>query len=201
VYNSTSGDSSVRALQLEDFGRIIPRGWEIGSHPLTRERLASTRCGATVSANREHIQQIKLATTINGEIAMAANLTSVVTQFLKPEVVGQISSFLGLDRAATQKVTAGAVPALLAGLSDLVTKPAGASQLSKLLLSSPQAGAFTDLLRKGDLQGLSQTGSGMLSGLFGGRTVDAMSQAIGKFAGIGDTGGKSLLSLLGPIVI
>jgi hypothetical protein len=132
---------------------------------------------------------------------MAANLTSVVTQFLTPEVVAQISSFLGLDRAATQKVTAGAVPALLAGLSDLVTKPAGASQLSKLLLSSPQAGAFTDLLRKGDLQGLSQTGSGMLSGLFGGRTVDAMSQAIGKFAGIGDTGGKSLLSLLGPIVI
>ena len=51
---------------------------------------------------------------------MAANLTSIVMQFLTPEVIGQIASLLGLDRAATQKATAGAVPALLAGLSDLV---------------------------------------------------------------------------------
>ena len=33
---------------------------------------------------------------------MAANLTSVVMQFLTPEVIAQIASFLGLDRAATQ---------------------------------------------------------------------------------------------------
>jgi hypothetical protein len=41
----------------------------------------------------------------------------------------------------------------------------------------------------------------MLSGLFGGRTMDLMSQAIGRFAGAGDGGGKSLISFLGPLVL
>jgi hypothetical protein len=123
---------------------------------------------------------------------MAANLTSVVMQFLTPEVIAQIASFLGLDKAATQKAVGGAVPALLASLSDLTTTPAGTSQLSKLL--SQQVGSPADILRNTSAQGLAETGSSMLSGLFGGRTLDAMAQAIGKFAGTGDGGGKSLLA-------
>ena len=131
---------------------------------------------------------------------MAANLTSLVMQLLTPEVISKIASFLGLDRAATQKAASGTVPALLAGLSDLVATPAGTSQLSRLL-SQQQSGSFTDLLRKGDTQGLAQAGSSMLSGLFGGRTMDTMAQAVGKFAGTGDSGGKSLLGALAPIVL
>ena len=131
---------------------------------------------------------------------MAANLTSLVMQFLTPEVIEKIASFLGLDRAATQKAAGGAVPALLAGLSELVATPAGASQLSKVL-SQQQSGGLTDLLRNAGPQGLAETGSSMLSGLFGGRTMDTMAQAVGKFAGMGDSGGKSLLSVLGPIVL
>jgi hypothetical protein len=130
---------------------------------------------------------------------MAANLTSVVMQFLTPEIIEKIASFLGLDRAATQKAAGGAVPALLAGLSDLVGTPAGASQLSKLL-SQQQAGP-ADLLRNIGPQGLAETGANMLSGLFGGRTMEAMAQAVGKFAGTGEGGGKSLLGVLGPIVL
>jgi hypothetical protein len=131
---------------------------------------------------------------------MAANLTSVVMQFLTPEVIGKIASFLGLDRAVTQKAAGGAVPALLAALSDLVTTPAGTSQLSKLL-SQQQAGSVTDLLRNVGPQGLAQSGSNMLSGLFGGGTLDVMAQAIGKFAGAGGSSGKSLITMLGPIVL
>lgn len=131
---------------------------------------------------------------------MAANLTSVVMQFLTPEVIEKIASFLGLDRTATQKAAGGVVPALLAGLSDLVATPAGTSQLSKLL-SQQSGGSPTDLVRNTGPQGLAETGADMLSGLFGGRTMDTMAQAVGKFAGIGDSGGKSLLSILGPIVL
>ncbi|WP_024517140.1 DUF937 domain-containing protein [Bradyrhizobium sp. Tv2a-2] len=131
---------------------------------------------------------------------MATNLTSVVMQFLTPEIVAQIASFLGLDKAATQKAAGGAVPALLAGLSDLVANPAGTSQLSKLL-SQQQIRSPTDLLSSTGVQGLADTGSNMLSGLFGGRTMDTMAQAVGKFTGIGDSGGKLLLSVLGPIVL
>jgi len=131
---------------------------------------------------------------------MAANLTSVVMQFLTPEVVEKIASSLGLDRTATQKAAGGAVPALLAGLSDLVTTPAGTSQLSKML-SQQLGGSPADLLRNVDAQGLAATGANMLSGLFGGRVTDIVAQAVGKFAGIGDSGGKSLLSILAPMVL
>jgi hypothetical protein len=130
---------------------------------------------------------------------MAANLTSIVMQFLTPEIIEKIASFLGLDRATTQKAASGAVPALLAGLSDLVATPAGTSQLSKLL--SQQQGTPADLLRNAGPQGLADSGANMLSGLFGGRTMDAMAQALGKFAGTGDSAGKSLLGILGPIVL
>ena len=131
---------------------------------------------------------------------MAANLTSVVMQFLTPEVIEKIASFLGLDRTAAQKAAGGAVPALLAGLSDLVSAPTGTSQLSRLL-SQQSGGSPTDLLRNTGPQALAETGANMLSGLFGGRTMDTMAQVVGRFAGIGDSGGKSLLSVLGPIVL
>jgi hypothetical protein len=131
---------------------------------------------------------------------MAANLASVVMQFLTPEVIEKIASFLGLDRTATQKAAGGAVPALLAGLSDLVATPTGTSQLSRLLSQQP-GDSPTDLLRNAGPQGLAETGANMLSGLFGGRTMDTMAQVVGKFAGIGDGGGKLLLSVLGPIVL
>ena len=131
---------------------------------------------------------------------MAVNLTSLVMQFLAPEVITQIASFLGVDRAAAQKGTTAAVPSLLAGLSDLVSKPAGASQFSKLL-SSQQAGSLTDLLRKSDPEGLAQAGSGMLSSLFGGKTTDALAQAIGKFAGIGEGGVIQDLSAVDAIIL
>jgi hypothetical protein len=131
---------------------------------------------------------------------MAANLTSIVMQFLTPEVIEKIASSLGLDRTATQKAAGGAVPALLAGLSDLVGTPAGTSQLSRLLSQQP-GGLPTDLLGNIGPQGLAETGANMLSGLFGGRTMDTMAQAVGKFAGIGDSGGKALLAILGPMVL
>ncbi len=131
---------------------------------------------------------------------MAANLASVIMQFLTPEVIEKIASSLGLDRTATQKAAGGAVPALLAGLSDLVATPAGTSQLSKLLSQQPGVSP-ADLMRNADPQGLAATGATMLSGLFGGRVMDIMAQAVGKFAGIGDSGGKSLLSVLGPMVL
>src|SRR5262245_39270126 len=130
---------------------------------------------------------------------MAVNLTSVVTQFLTPEVIAQIASLLGLDRSAAQKAVAAAVPTMLAGLSDVVGTPAGVNQLSKLL--SQQQGNATDLLRNSGAQGLAQTGSTMLAGLFGGKTMDTMAQAIGRFAGTDNSGGKSLLGVIGPLVL
>ncbi len=131
---------------------------------------------------------------------MAINLTSAITQLLTPEVIGQIASFLGIDRNLAQKAAGAAIPTILTGLTDLAGTSAGASQLSKLL-SQQQASSPTDLLRNTGAPGFAQTGSNMLSGLLGGRTLDTMGQAIGKFAGMGDVGGKSLLGMIGPLVL
>ncbi|CCE11716.1 hypothetical protein BRAS3843_770014 [Bradyrhizobium sp. STM 3843] len=131
---------------------------------------------------------------------MAVNLSSVAQQLLTPDVIAQIASFVGIDRNTAQKVAIATIPTILAGLSDLVGTSAGANQLSKLL-SEQQGTNPMDLLRTSGAQGLAQMGSSMLSGLLGGRTVDTMAQAIGKFAGTGEGGGKSLLAFIGPLVL
>src|SRR4029453_13825351 len=48
---------------------------------------------------------------------------------------------------------------------------------------------------------LAETGSNMLSGLLGGGTLDTMAQTIGRFAGIGEGTSKSMLGMLGPVVL
>src|SRR5262245_31720433 len=131
---------------------------------------------------------------------MAINLSAIASQLLTPDVIAQIASFLGIDKSAAQKAAGATIPAILAGLTDLVGTPAGAGQLSKLL-SQQQGVNPMDVLRNSGAQGLAQTGSNMLSGLFGGRTMDTMAQAIGRFAGTGDSGGKSLLAVVGPLVL
>jgi hypothetical protein len=133
---------------------------------------------------------------------MAANLVSVVMQFLTPDMIAKIASALGLDRSVAQKAIGGAVPALLAGLADVASTPNGARQLSNT--AQQQTGPL-DILKSligGSGQNtLAETGSSMLSGLFGGGTLDAMAQSIGKFAGVDGGSSKSLLGVLGPVVL
>jgi hypothetical protein len=134
---------------------------------------------------------------------MAANLVSVVMQFLTPDMIAKIASALGLDRAVAQKAVGGAVPALLSSLADLVSAPNGARQLSSTL-AQQQPGSLESLktLIGGSGQNaLVETGSSMLSGLFGGAALDAMAQSIGKFAGVDGGSSKSLLGMLGPMVL
>src|SRR5271168_4978431 len=134
---------------------------------------------------------------------MAASLISIVMQLLTPDMIAKIASALGLDRSVAQKAIGGAVPALLAGLADVASTPNGARQLSSTL-AQQQPGSLESLksLIGGSNQNtLAETGSSMLSGLFGGGTLDTMAQTIGKFAGVGEGSSKTLLGMLGPIVL
>jgi len=134
---------------------------------------------------------------------MAANLMSVVMQFLTPDMMAKIASYLGLDRSIAQKAIGGAVPALLSSLADVASTPNGARQLGNAL-AQQQPGSlenFKSLIGGSSPNTLADTGSSLLSGLFGGSALDTMAQAIGKFAGIGEGSGKSLLGMLGPMVL
>src|SRR5258706_1817298 len=134
---------------------------------------------------------------------MAANLVSVVMQFLTPDMIAKIASALGLDRTVAQKAIGGAVPALLAGLADVASTPNGARQLSSTL-AQQQPGSLESLkslIGSSGQNNLTETGSSMLSGLFGGGALDTMAQSIGKFAGVDGGSSKSLLGMLGPVVL
>jgi hypothetical protein len=134
---------------------------------------------------------------------MATNLASVVMQFLTPDMIAKIASALGLDRTVAQKAIGGAVPALLASLADVASTPAGVRQLTNTL-AQQQPGSLESLktLIGGSGQNtLAETGSSMLSGLFGGEALDTMAQSIGKFAGVDGGSSKSLLGMLGSVVL
>src|ERR1700750_2050499 len=99
---------------------------------------------------------------------MAANLVSVVMQFLTPDMIAKIASSLGLDRSVAQKAIGGAVPALLAGLADVASTPNGARQLSTLAQQQPGSLENLKSLIGGSGQNtLAETGASMLTGLFG----------------------------------
>ncbi|MBA4038317.1 MAG: DUF937 domain-containing protein [Bradyrhizobium sp.] len=134
---------------------------------------------------------------------MATNLVSVVMQFLTPDMIAKIASVLGLDRTVVQKTIAGAIPALLASLADVASTPKGARQLTNTLTQqSDSLESLRNLVGGTAGQNLvTETGTNMLSGLFGGGTLDTMAQTIGKFAGIGEGTSKSLLGMLGPVVL
>jgi hypothetical protein len=134
---------------------------------------------------------------------MAANLVSVVMQFLTPDMIAKIASSLGLDRSVAQKAIGGAVPALLAGLADVASTPNGARQLSSTLAQQQPGSLETlkSLIGGSDQNTLAQTGSSILAGLFGGGALDTMAQSIAKFAGVDAGSGKSIVGMLGPVVL
>ena len=133
---------------------------------------------------------------------MATNLVSVVMQFLTPDTIAKIASVLGIDRNVAQKAVAGAIPALLASLADVASTPNGARQLTNTLTQqSSSLENLKNLVGGAGQNLLAELGSSMLSGLFGGGTLDAMAQTIGKFAGIGEGTSKSMLGMLGPVVL
>jgi hypothetical protein len=134
---------------------------------------------------------------------MAANLVSVVMQFLTPDTIAKIASALGLDRSVAQKAIGGAVPAILASLAGVASTPNGARELTNVV-AQQQPGSlesFKSLLGGSGQSTLAEAGSSMLSHLFGGEAVDTMAQSIGKFAGVGEGASKSLLGMLGPVVL
>lgn len=134
---------------------------------------------------------------------MATNLISLVTQFLTPDVIARIASALGLDRTIAQKAIGAAVPALLAFLGNAVAKPGGERQLANAMAQQPLGplDIVKNIVGGSEQKSLVERGSNMLSGLLGGSTQDALTQAVGKFAGIGEGTSKSLLGMLGPMVL
>jgi hypothetical protein len=131
------------------------------------------------------------------------NIVTLVTQYITPEMLGRVSSALGIDRATIQKAVGAGVPGILAALTALVAKPGGASKLENAI-DQQQPGMLTNI---GKMLGTPQqatavdAGLGSLSSLLGGGTTSVLGNALNKYAGLGESGTKGLLGLLGPMVM
>src|SRR5215831_17762256 len=133
---------------------------------------------------------------------MAINLVSLITQFLTPDMIARIASALGVDRSNTQTAIGAAVPGLLAGLCGVATQPGGAQKLVDAVKQQTGAlGNFASMIGGANRSSLIEKGSQMLSSLLGGREQTALVDAVGKYAGLGQSASGSLLGMLAPVVM
>jgi hypothetical protein len=133
---------------------------------------------------------------------MAINLVSLITQFLTPDMIARIASALGVDRNNTQTAIGAAVPGLLAGLCGVAAQPGGAQKLVDAARQQTNAlGNFASMIGGANRSSLIEKGSQMLSSLLGGREQTALVDAVGKYAGLGQSASGSLLGMLAPVVM
>jgi hypothetical protein len=135
---------------------------------------------------------------------MAADLIGVLEQLLgSSEVLSRIGSLIGLSPERTKTAVGAAVPAILAALVGLVQKPAGRDQLATAVRNQ-DPGVLDNLggtLSGGRQNALIDSGTNLLTSLFGESKVGGLSGAIGRFAGLNQGATTSLLGALAPVVL
>jgi hypothetical protein len=134
---------------------------------------------------------------------MASNLVAEVAEILSPALVSRIASALGLNQTSTQKAIVAAIPALLASLISYVSTPQGATKLNEVVRKQ-EPGMLSSLasaIGEPGQKALIDQGSSVLTSLLGGKTLSALSGALGQYAGTGEGSSKNLLGILGPVVL
>src|SRR5688572_25845337 len=136
------------------------------------------------------------------ERTMATDLVSQVTQLLTPEMINRIATALGLDRGPLQSAVRAAIPAMLAGLSNVAAQPGGAQKIAEAARQQSGApGILSGVLAAGSETSFAEKGALVLSSLIGGGNERALASAVGKFAGIGQGASKTLIGMLAPLVL
>jgi hypothetical protein len=113
---------------------------------------------------------------------MATNLVSEIVEVLSPTITSRIASALGLNQTSTQKAIVAAVPALLASFISYVSKPQGATKLNEVV-NKQEPGMLSSLanvIGEPGQKALIDQGASVLTSLLGGKTVSALTDAIGE---------------------
>ena len=134
---------------------------------------------------------------------MATNLISEITKIFGSTISARIASGQGLDKPSVEMATSAAVPALLAALVSLVSKPQGPARLSEVVAKQQPdlLSSLASVVGSSGQKALIDQGANALNSLLGGKTVSSLTSAVGQYAGIGEVGSKSLMGLLGPAVL
>ena len=129
--------------------------------------------------------------------SMAQTVSSLPSsvRFLTPDVIAKIASALGLDRCHRPLGRHRRLSRHPRGPSRCgVSSPSGARQLSNAVPQQRPGcllDSLTSLIGARARRAFTDTGSGLLSSLLNGHTLDAMTQSVGRFAGVGESSSKS----------
>ncbi len=131
------------------------------------------------------------------------NLVSTIMSFLAPAIINKIAGSLGMNQGLAGKAISAAIPAILAALTGAASRSGGGSALSNILAKTDPGilGNFAGMLGGAGQQNLVSGGTNMLSSLLGGSSTSAITNAVGKFAGIDSNQSGSLLGMLAPVVM
>jgi hypothetical protein len=133
---------------------------------------------------------------------MAIDLTSLVSDYLTPQLVNQIAAAAGVNPAIAQNLVDGAVPAVVGAVGSIASTPAGAKKIADAV-----SNADPDLLTKlsgglaagkGDVL---TAGANALGAILGGSTLWSLSGAIGQFAGVPHAAAQSTVGAVGSALV
>jgi hypothetical protein len=131
------------------------------------------------------------------------NIVELITSQFGSQIVGAVSNALGIGQEKTQSAISGSIPALLAGLVGLTSKPQGTQTFSNVM-NQADPGFLDNLagaLQGGKQDSLIETGGKMLGSLFGDNKLVGLVSALAGSTGLQGGVMKSLIGLAAPAVL
>jgi hypothetical protein len=135
---------------------------------------------------------------------MSANLVSLASKYLTPELLGKFASVLGEGQNAVAAASTAAVPALLNALAGVASTKDGIGRLQQAMSQqdADSLGALGESVGGTGWQNTIATGTRTLVSMFGRGDLTKMASAVARFAGLNSSSsGSSILSMLGPLVL
>jgi OmpA-OmpF porin, OOP family len=120
------------------------------------------------------------------------------------DILRRMSRVLDEQPAAIGRAVAGAAPAILTGVLDMASTPAGADRVRTMVRDTRSLGSMRDNLGSVLADGsateeVMRRGLRLVSTLFGNR-ADAITEALARYSGMRSGAATSLLSLVAPII-
>jgi hypothetical protein len=128
------------------------------------------------------------------------SLLELVTSQLESGDIDAIARQAGVDPDSAMKVVAGALPALLSGLSKNTQDTAGASALADALDRDHDGSALEDVAGFFGSAGATTAGSGILRHVLGSRQ-GSVEAALGQMSGIDAGSAGQILTMVAPLLM
>ena len=135
---------------------------------------------------------------------MATNLLDMLSRSITPELASSLGRAVGSPQGSVMSAAGALLPALLGGMAQKASTAEGASSLFSLLTGSGVDSSIEsnvgNLLASGQTSNLTQVGTQLLGGLFGGDRTAALGNSLGEATGLSGASARSLLLMLAPMI-